>query len=44
MVPPDVPTMLFKRSLEDHVMGKLVNKRRATRDHEAGNECPKQEP
>ena len=24
--------------------GELVNKRRATRDHEAGNECPNQEP
>ena len=24
--------------------GELVNKRRATRDHEAGNECPNREP
>ena len=24
--------------------GELMNKRRATRDHEAGNECPNREP
>ena len=24
--------------------GELVNKRRATRDHEVGNECPNREP